>query len=660
MTTYTITCPPTVGTFGSTGTTTHSITETLNTNETQLSASESSGNSATNQTLSNSAIFGTTHFSSIWGYAFSLQSLLEDAETRSVQITTLITKSWDGAATTSFSEFGTTTFYSADTGEPYTTSTLGQTLASTSLTSFSSTASQTTSTTRSTQLSSTVTGTLITNSTTGTTIVSASATVPRTAATQTSVVFSSAVSFSTTRATTTTRSHSVTRWRSNTEQSGDQGTWRIATVVMMDTSEAFYSLTKTVDGYEFVTDIASLSTGATEFTVFPTFETTEGMVFQTSSGEYDEELEQTTGTIGTESSVQTSSETYRAAQPVNTTITVATVGLLPPQTATRTILTVGTLSATTNYESTVYTGDTTEISTMRAGLISAQIGNVTYSEPALYFTTQQTTWPVAFTSSGTFSETGILEGQTSFTSEGGVGQSAAWQREISYYAAARPLINQNIFIGDSTGMRAVGASYQQARAPLSSVSQAALRVGAEGMTVSLPNLTFLTGLGARTAMAVLSTTWNYVSNSSTVRVSAGADGLSATSQAGTGTNTSTTTTSGSWTTQGDPVTVADVIPVRRINAGGRGATGGNLTVTQDANIYLTSNNSASGTTSFSSAFTSEKPLSEGRAAISNALLCATGRHAGEPFATPTSLFLPYFTTQRNMTSFPTDPVGAIL
>jgi hypothetical protein len=288
---------------------------------------------------------------------------------------------------------------------------------------------------------------------------------------------------------------------------------------------------------------------------------------------------------------------------------------------------------------------------------------VSYDETAIYFGTQETSWPVAFTSSEEFSTTEIEGSEDDDTS--GVdaltrsfgrseGQTAEWEREVSYYAQIfRPT-------ADGTGVRAGGESYREARAALGSISQAALNVGAAGMTVSFSDLTFLTVLGARTAAAPASTTWAYVSNSSTVRVSADAVGLTATTRSGTGTDASQTTTSGSWTTQGEPVKLIPAFPARRLNPGGVGATGADLSVTRHAHIYLTSNNSTSGTTSFSEATTSIQPSSAERTAFSVPVLALTGRHTGQPFASPTSAFLPYFTTQRNITSIAANPLGALL
>jgi hypothetical protein len=683
MTTFTITCPPTVGTFGSsrTGNTTISETATLDI-ELEASGFRTTNEKQSFQTLSNSDVFFTLQRTAEGGGAFSLNEQLEDLGTSSAVGTTQVTRSWNGAATTSQSNFSTTTFGSADivvetttfftTSEPtasdtltftsigpsYITSATGQNIFTTSASSFSTTAPQTTSSTRTTQQNSTFTTSTATTFQTGTlvsttqrrAINTVTVSIPRTTVTPTSAVSTSASSFSTTRLTTTTQSHNITRWRINEGQSGTGAAFRVATVVLLDTSEAFYSLTKTVDGYEFVSDVASLDTGATEYTVFPTFETTEGGVFQSTS-----------------SSVQASTESYRASSFINTTVTVAgsaaTAGFLPAQTITRgQINTLITTASTRTYASTVYTGDTSEITTRLTTLISAQIGSVSYDETAIYFGTQETSWPVAFTSSEEFStiqnEGFVVDGSAVDTATVSIGrsegQTAEWEREVSYYAQVfRPA-------ADGTGVRAGGESYREARAALSSISQAALNVGAAGMTVSFPNLTFLTVLGARTAAAPASTTWAYVSNGSAVRVSADAVGLTATTRSGTGTDASQTTTSGSWTTQGDPVKLIPIFPTRRLNPAGVGATGGDLSVTRHAHIYLTSNNSTSGTTSFSEATTSIQPSSAQRTAFSVPVLALTGRHAGQPFASPTSAFLPYFTTQRNITSIASNPPGALL
>ena len=214
MTTFTITCPPTVGTFGSSRTGNSTISETASVGtEQQASGFSTSSIAQSFQTLSNSDVLFTLQRTLDGGGAFSLGEQLEDLGTNSVVGTTQVTRSWNGAATTSESEFNTTTFGSADIitetdgtdtytnfGPSYLTSSTGEAIFTTSASSFSTTASQATSTTRTTQQNSTFTTTRTTNSTTGTLL---SSSVPRTTATQTSIVFSSASSFSTTRFTTT-------------------------------------------------------------------------------------------------------------------------------------------------------------------------------------------------------------------------------------------------------------------------------------------------------------------------------------------------------------------------------------------------------------------------------------------------------------------------
>ena len=617
MTTYTVSVAPTVATYGFTytATTSESYTRNVGGDQTELTYRLSSISNKTTNIFSNANTEESTNLTRTYEDAFSIQGILENKSTISSVFSTRATLSWNGAYTTAATTRATTT---ENTNTPQS----GENIESVSATSFTQSGSKTTSTTATTLSQSTYTSQSNVSTVTG----SLSGEILTTASTQTTVKTTASETYQTNRVTTTTQSESVTFWRTNSGESGNRGTYQSATVVCLDTNEVAYSLTSAASSLHFISEIASRQSGQTVFTFYPAIETASGVVANS-----------------TDSSVSEFSLTYSASSVMQTTITVGSSipRRLPAQTQTRLWTTVTTSQDAFTYSSFSYTGDTTTTHVYSQTLVAAEFNGVEYQEPRPYLTTVATSRPVEITGSGSTATTIVSEdGPVSETTESAsaYAESISWQRSET---AGAKLMQYTFDDGQTTQLQAVGASYKEAWAAPSAADSAALIVGASGLTVSGP--VALTANGARTADVILGS-WSYVSAASSITASADAVGISATTR--TNTSEAAQTTSGSWTTQNAPVIVATWFPPKRINPGGKGATGGGLSVTKDGMTYLTSRAGSSGTISFSRPTASQQATNAQRTAFSLPILASRGDSR-------------YFTTARNFTALPVDPVGAL-
>jgi hypothetical protein len=463
----------------------------------------------------------------------------------------------------------------------------GQTITGTTWTSESSSSSQTTTTASEVNIGKTLTTETQVSARTGTLI---GGSIPSTTQTMVNATTSSGDDFSTTRIGTTTVADSFEVWRSTATGASHRGTFQAATVVCLDSSEIGWVVTSRPD-YTDTFSAVVLSQTATQFTVLPSFVTTAGVVIDASET-----------TSSTRNETQT---TYTTTAATGTTLTVGTendFGGFSAQLPVRTRTFAATTRTTEEYESAIerseYTlGDisTTTLETVKTH--QGRIGNVTWNATHVESITAETTFEVllsGFSSTDTFGAAypqKFLEDLDAFEvnlgdikTEAGEGETAVgatFDRAITQ--AAEPL-----FIEEEQNQ--CGSSVSHGFAAASALGAVGQIVGASGVTVKRPRYVF----AARTARAPLGE-WSYLDGTSSVSASADAAGLSATTTAGPTSSLTTESASGAWTIQGAAVSNANVGQGMALNMGGVPATGNSLTAFYAAGIFSTSNSAGSGT-----------------------------------------------------------------
>jgi hypothetical protein len=604
MTTFTITCPPTVaGTTLSTSATgsgnwaaSLSVSDEFATaligsvvgegadSFALISQTDSDSNVATISQESNSYTIG---YSTLDG------DVADDYPSQSTAEATQISSfSWDGGRTINVTAKETRSL--GDFSPP-----AGETITGTTWTAAVSTSSQTTTTDTESVFQTTFTTETQVTTRTGTLVQTGTMTAPEPSTTQTLVpaTTSSQSNDTTTRIRTTTQQDNYSVWRSATGAASHRGTFQSATVVCLDTSEVAYVVTSRPAYTTTLTAAASFPT-ATQFTVLPSFVPTAGIVIDETDTTSSEELQTAT--------------TYKTTSQTATTLTVGTEGDFGGSSAQLPVLT-RTLAATTrttqDYFSTIrqssYTGGdisttTRQTTTTHQGRIGQMTWNATHTESV----TAQTTF--AFLTSATdsaefggiypqqfeenleayeiqLSDIANENGQRNFTT------AATFNRAISHIAEPLAI---------AATQNQVGSSLSHAFAAASALATPAQIVGAAGVTVKRPVYVF----AARTARAPLGA-WSYLDGTSSVSASADAAGLSVTTTSGPTTSLITESASGSWTVGGAAVSRANVGAGMAINMGGVPATGDSLTALYAGGIFSTTNSAGSGTIEASEAST---------------------------------------------------------
>lgn len=609
MTTFTITCPPTVA--AATG----------------VTSSSNSGNWAALYTVEGSAGpvtagdvvgqgSGEIYFSERTDTDSNLFSLYENYNTYSISYssanditggdvddypTTVDVETTQGAT---FSFDGARTIGSTDSN--------GQT--QTIFTASQTTSSRTTTTQTATVYQTTLTETTNVTTRSGTTIQTGTMTAPepRTTVTQTQGFTTKAANLATTRITTTTEQDTFNRWRTGAGGPTHRGTFQSATVVLLETSnlgnlrpELAWIVTQRPT-FTATSTAAAQQQGTTQFTVFPSFVPTAGFIEQAT---YDTDIEQFT--FSTSSEVILTPTTYKTTTQTANTITVASQFTALPSPLNQQ---VGTTISTQNWFSTIQEsrftgGDTSTTTVFSTTTHQGSIGAITWNATHRRSITARTSfilvtagtktegfgaiWPEQFEQE--FDDVAETDTQLSdietVSGAAGATTTATFSRPVSVVAQlTAPTAAQN----------QCGSSLSFAVAAASNLTLAAQQIGAAGISVTFPPLV----QGARTARVPLGS-WRYVTGGSagtTISASAGPASLSVTSASGPTSDITTSSTEGPWTLAGAAVSRANLPGGQRINLGGVAPTAA-ATAFYDAGIFATSDKNGSGTLEVSEART---------------------------------------------------------
>jgi hypothetical protein len=593
MTTFTITCPPTVAakTTSENFLRTESYSEFL-----EISGAIDDGTGAISSTVFISRI--TDSASNVYATQFDVRydnnygippgddlgatKFINGGATNS--FSGEATFSWDGARTVA----DTRSISATDDDEDYGgVASQGQTV----WTAEQTTSSQTTTTQTDTVYQTSFTDTTNVTTRTGTLVQTGTMTAPepRTTATQTQGFTTRTAALSTTRVTTTTQEDTFNRWRTGEGGGTHRGVFQSATVVVLETSnlgtirpEIGWVVTNRPD-FTLTSSSVVEEQALTQFTVFPSFQTTAGHVEQ---GTY---LDDTVGfTFSISSEELETPTTYTQTTVTGATISAAIVFSSIPSPLNQQI---GTTRTTQSWDSTILEprftgGDTSTTTAFSTTTHQGRIGTVTWNDTHRRTTTLLTSFAFetayTLTSSGEFGfdednvRTAIATGQSGYTET----KTVTFERPIGIAASIdAPFISQN----------QCGSSLSFAVAVASNVSEAAQLLAAGGVSVRSPLLTNV----ALTARAPLGS-WTYVTAGTSVTASAGPSGLSATSASGPTSSIVTESTEGAWELGGAAISRANLPFADRINLGGTPPTG-SATAFYNAGVFSTTDSEGSGT-----------------------------------------------------------------
>jgi hypothetical protein len=593
MTTFTITCPPTVAAK----TTYQSFLRTESSSLfLEISGAIDDGSGTVDSTFSRSQI--TDSASNVYSTQFDLYLLtaygippgddlgatifVNAGNTQSASAEA--TFSWDGARTIADTYLFSNTIERED---PEVIDRQGQTV----WTAEETTSSQTTTTQTATVYQTSFTDTTNVTTRTGTLVQTGTMTAPepRTTATQTQGFTTRTSALSTTRVTTTTQQDTFNRWRTGEGGGTHRGVFQSATVVVLETSnlgtirpEIAWVVTNRPNFTLTSSSVVEEQT-LTQFTVFPSFQTTAGHVEQ---GTY---LNDSVGfTFSTSSEEIETPNTYTTTVATGATISVASLFTSIPSPTNQQI---GTTLSTQNWSSTIreprYTGGDTSTTTSFSGTThQGRIGTVTWNATHRQSTTLLSSFAFetayTLTSSGEFDDVGQVIFGADGTGQSGYSETKTitFERPISIAASIdAPFITQN----------QCGSSLSFAVAAASNVTEAAQSLAAGGVSVRSPRLTN----AALTARAPLGS-WTYVTAGTSVTASAGPSGLSATSASGPTSSIVTQSTEGAWQLGGEAISRANLEFGQRINLGGTPPTG-TATAFYNAGVFSTTDTAGSGT-----------------------------------------------------------------
>jgi len=491
------------------------------------------------------------------------------------------------------------------------------------------TSSQTTTTQTDTVYQTSFSGTTNSTARTGTLVQTGTMTAlgPRTTVTQTQGFTTRTAALSTTRVTTTTQQDTFNRWRTSEGGGTHRGTFQSATVVVLETSnlgnlrpEIAWVVTNRPD-FTLTSPAVIEQQAVTQFTVFPSFSTTQGHVEQ---GTY---LNADVGfTFSTSVGEIETPTTYTTTAATGATISVASLFTSIPSPLNQQI---GTTLTTQSWGSTIreprYTGgDISTTTSFSATTHQNRIGTVTWNATHRQSTTVRTSFAFLTAGSSSTSTSDIDDGGDSFSVSQSETKTVTFERPITIAASIdAPFISQN----------QCGSSLSFAVAAASNVSEAAQSLAAGGVSVRSPRLV----AAARTARAPLGS-WTYVTASVSVTASAGPSGLSATSASGPSSSIVTESAEGAWQLGGTAISRANLSGGQRINLGGTPPTGA-ATAFYDAGVFSTTGAAGSGTIEVTEARTDSIDTSAQRTA----------------YVPATGVFISagaqrYSTTRRNLTA----------
>jgi len=455
------------------------------------------------------------------------------------------------------------------------------------------TSSQTTTTQTATVYQTTFTDTTNSTTHTGTLVQTGAMTAPEpsTTATQIQGFTTKTSELSTTRITTTTHQDTFNRWRTGEGGGTHRGAYQTATVVILETSnlgnirpEIAWVVTDRPNFTQTSSAVVE-EQAATQFTVLPSIITTEGRVEEGSfvEGEgivYPVSIEvlETPTTYITTNILATQ---YIGAVPFNS---------IPSPLNEFAALTLTTEEWFSTQRETRYTGgDTSTTTVFTTTTHQGRIGEVTWNKTHIQSTTLITAFNVinvyTYSESDTATNTELLASGEYASSET---STATFERPISIVAQ---------IYSPSETQNQCGSTLSWAVAAASNVTSAAQQIGAGGITVTFPPQVEV----GRTARAPLGS-WRYVTEETTVTASAGAASLSVTSAFGPSSAITTESTEAAWTLNGDALSVAFLGFQHRINLGGTPPTG-TATAFYNAGIFSTTDSAGSGTTKVTAART---------------------------------------------------------
>jgi hypothetical protein len=597
MTTFTITCPPTVA--GTTSVLQNSGTTSQiglsDVDDSFASASQNEGGGNTIQINESSDRFSSfsnsqsvdRFYPEDYGGGNDYFWLVSTSETVIAKTTQL----WNGDRTRIFNS---TYQFSGQPAEDWNNTTV---INDTTIvwTSFVGTSSQTTTTQEATVYETTSSDTINVITLSGTTVQTGTMTaaVPSTITTQTQGFTTATANLSTTYIATTTQEDTFAKWRTSEGGETHRGTYQEATVVCLENSENAWVVTERPIFTATSTAVVEQQT-ATQFTVFPSFIPTAGHV-EEAVYETDTDAEELF-TFSTSSEVIETPATYETTAQAANTITAALQFTSLPSPLSQQ---VGTTMITQNWFSTIIEsrftgGDTSTTTIFSTTTHQGRIGEVTWNASHRASTTAITTFEHGSRYISSTSETFVDE---EYGNSGEYGNSqtlgSTFSRAVSMLASRHaPLATQN----------QCGSSLSWAVAAASNLTSAAQEIGAVGISITMPqSVTLAVAQTARTPLG----TWGYVTGGSTgttISASAGPASLSVTSAFGPASAITTESTEGAWTLAGAAVSRANLPLGQRINLGGV-APIGTATAFYDAGIYSTSDASTSGTLQVSQART---------------------------------------------------------
>jgi hypothetical protein len=593
MTTFTITCPPTVAAK----TTYQSLLRTLSFSQFLVeSGAISDGTGAYDSTYSESLITDSasnvysTRLDVRYDEAFGIPPGDDLGATEFIgggatdSFNGEATFSWDGARTVAdtFSRSA-----SNDDEQFPGTNSQGQTV----WTAEQTTSSQTTTTQTATVYQTSFTDTTSVTTRTGTLVQTGTMTAlePRTTVTQTEGFTTLTGELETTRVTTTTKEDTFNRWRTGEGGGTHRGTFQSATVVVLQTLNLLGSIRPEVawvvtsrPDFTLTSSFVAEMQNVTQFTVFPSFQTTAGHVEQ---GTY---LNDDVGfTFSTSIEEIETPTTYTTTVATGTTISLASAFTTIPSPINEQ---VGTTISTQSWSSTIreprYTGgDTSTTTSFSETTHQGRIGTVTWNATHRRSTTLLSSF--TFETAYTLTSSGEFELDSNAGTANGIGQSG--YTETKTITFERPISVAASIDAPSPTQNQCGSSLSFAVAAASNVSEAAQSLAAGGVSVNFPPLVS----AARTAQAPLGR-WSYVTAGTSVTASAGPSGLSATSASGPSGSIVTESEEGAWELGEAAISRANLSFEQRINLGGTPPTG-TATAFYNAGIFSTTGAAGSGT-----------------------------------------------------------------
>jgi hypothetical protein len=369
------------------------------------------------------------------------------------------------------------------------------------------------------------------------------------------------------------------------------GNRQIATVVCLTTSQVGYIITERPNFSTFLSAVAAEQADS-QFTVFPRSKYVNGHIEEATLNE-DGFL-----TVSTSQETSLNSKTFQRRTNSLINSTVADLNPFGPffwPPATKSIIIISPITETYQVIETLsdFTGgDISTVTTTTTNTHNTSWGTLTWNGVHSESTTIKKTYPfeITWTNSTDFTFGAEDFGQTNFKLFTTV--NGAWERGIPLHAT--PLTSQNNFLVRSVfnENKFVASSIVSGCASPENVTRVARIVGPAGLTITGSGGYLF---GARTA-AVPAGTWNFLTNQGTPNaflIRASADGAGVTlSPPETRTNLSKTVAN--WTTSGQAASSITEVGFHRPFLDGEGATRSKTAII-NAGVWITKNNSTSGT-----------------------------------------------------------------